>query len=512
MNENIITRKDAVKLKLELCTEDVYNNRKEEAIQKLEQFISTESWMKTIQWKCKEISVAVAKDAINDLFVIKKYYKYDEFNHTGYTSPFAIIESQQNLDALFKYHPMLNKFKQNTFTEEELFDEDVFDRDKKPSEIYNFFRRVFDWCPRQDINDTIQETLNRNSFNPVIEYFDNLLWDGVERLETFMIDYYGAEDTPLNRVYFKRWMNALVKRVYEPGCKFDNMLILHGKQGKYKSTLFEWLGKLNNEIYYAKTPSNLKDSQDIVYATKGVYLSLNDDFDDICDKGNIGLIKAFITAQSDTAALKFKHAKQYPRHYVFGATTNSRSFLSDDAAEVERRFWIISVNPSGLVQTLSDELKDNLFAEAIYLYKKDPNRKLWIHEPELVEEEKKLQSTFKNATYDPISDVIVDIFTRPCSDDGIIKSEESFKSFCKNNQYLDVNDLNKLKPLSVIPVGWVNRYLSEEYKSPRCNDRIIRILEPLGVNIVVQPRYRFNGKQTTCFIVYRTNEQIKIDF
>ena len=39
----------------------------------------------------------------------------------------------------------------------------------------------------------------------------------------------------------KKWFVAAVKRVFEPGCKFDNIIILQGPQGCGKSFIFEQL-------------------------------------------------------------------------------------------------------------------------------------------------------------------------------------------------------------------------------------------------------------------------------
>lgn len=63
-------------------------------------------------------------------------------------------------------------------------------------------------------------------------------YDVAERLNTWLRDYCGVEDTPLSRAFAAAWMIAAVRRVRYPGRKFDHVLILEGDQGIGKSTVF----------------------------------------------------------------------------------------------------------------------------------------------------------------------------------------------------------------------------------------------------------------------------------
>ncbi|MCB6567304.1 virulence-associated E family protein, partial [Desulfovibrio desulfuricans] len=74
-----------------------------------------------------------------------------------------------------------------------------------------------------------------NSYNSVTRYLSALNWDGVERLDTLFIDYLGAEDSEYVRAVTRKQLCAAVKRAYEPGCKYDTVLVLSGPQGAGKS-------------------------------------------------------------------------------------------------------------------------------------------------------------------------------------------------------------------------------------------------------------------------------------
>jgi len=52
-----------------------------------------------------------------------------------------------------------------------------------------------------------------------------------------------ANDSEFVRAVTRKTLCAAVAKVYKPGIKFDNILVLNGPQGIGKSTLFSILGK-----------------------------------------------------------------------------------------------------------------------------------------------------------------------------------------------------------------------------------------------------------------------------
>lgn len=511
---DVVTLEDVTTYKIEIIDEREFTKRNNEAVNEHNAFLNVNEWRKFIKWEIRSIDeYAIKKKKARNKYLIRHVVKY--YNTDG-----SIMHIQENLDALFKHHPFLNTFKFDDFSKDNIFNNEIYDEDTKPAEIFNFFRRTFDgWCERADIKDSIQETLNNNKCNIVTDYFDSLIWDGIPRLETFLIDYYKAEDTMLNRVYFTRWMIALIKRVYEPGCKFDNMLVLYGEQGKKKSSLFEWLGTINNKIFCNHLPQDLKNIKQLVYATKNAFIMMNDDFDDICDKGNIGIIKEFVTKRVDRTDLKFKHAKDYPRHYVLCATTNNDTFLSDDKTFDERRFWIVYVNPDKLEFDLTDELKEQLYAEATYYYKSDKNMKLWIHEPELIEAEKELQKTYKKASDDPLTEKIMSIFNRKYPIiNGKFDDFKHFKALMEgynevyNPTIRDVDYINrrceednivegsKWEYVTDIPSSWIIDLFA---MGKRSTDRIIQILHTQNVTATKATKVWMYGVYSTHILISR---------
>lgn len=481
---------------IEPLSQEDYNKRKSNAEKSHNNFLDVEEWRKYIIWKTintEQIAVKIE----DDKYEIKeiKYYSNNIKD---------LVQCQENLDALFKYHPLLNSFRFDDYSKTKEFNGDKYDEDTTPSIIFNFFRRNFGgWCPRQDIKDTITETIDNNKYNFFKDWLESHPWDGIERLDTFLIDYYGAEDNPLVRAYFSRWLIAEIKRTYEPGAKFDSMLILASiEHGKKKTSLFEWLGTINGRKLYNDAPDDLKKLEELVYASKGRAILLFDDFDDICDKGQIGKVKSFITQRSRTAALKWQHDKDYPITYVLGGTTNNISILVDDGTFDERRFWIVEVNPSSDIFDLPEELKEQLYAEALYRYQSDPNQYLWIYEPELKQMEIEWQKKYKKANEDTTTETIVRMFKRHYPiENGMFNDEEQFVRLVNQNITETENEFfddKQMSTIKVIPAAWITRYLKSDARGA---DRIVQILHTHGFNVEKKQRHYYHGVQLTCIII-----------
>ena len=91
------------------------------------------------------------------------------------------------------------------------------------------------------MRDALSSIAVDNRWHPLQEFLMGLRWDGVPRDERLLIDYAHAEDNALNRAIGKLLLVAMVRRILEPGCKFDYMPILQGPQGCMKSTFCKTL-------------------------------------------------------------------------------------------------------------------------------------------------------------------------------------------------------------------------------------------------------------------------------
>src|SRR5262249_4596617 len=78
--------------------------------------------------------------------------------------------------------------------------------------------------------------------NAAQEWLSGLVWDGTPRIDAFLTFAFGVPPTDYSRAVSANFFKAVVRRVMEPGCKVDTMLVLEGEQGQKKSTALDLLG------------------------------------------------------------------------------------------------------------------------------------------------------------------------------------------------------------------------------------------------------------------------------
>lgn len=229
-----------------------------------------------------------------------------------------------------------------------------------------YFERVYGiWSPTKFKDALLAVVAAERIYHPIKNYFAGLTWDGVPRLDSLLIDYCGAEDNPYTRAVTRKTLCAAVARVYEPGRKFDSILVLSGPQGIGKSTFFAKLGG----AWYSDSLA-ISDMKDKTAAEKlqGYWILELGELAGI-KKVDVETVKSFVTRVDD----KYRQAygmvvESHPRSCIIVGTTNSESgFLRDITGN--RRFWPVQVSEHGSHHPWDLEEIDQVWAEAIQAYK-----------------------------------------------------------------------------------------------------------------------------------------------
>ena len=238
-------------------------------------------------------------------------------------------------------------------------------RDTDDSALRNLIEKRLGIFSKPKVEDAIKIVFERHKKHHVREYLDSLKWDGVERVDTLLIDYLGAEDIPYNRYTIRKVMAALVARVYKPGIKFDNMLVLTGAQGLGKSTFLNTLGG----DWYSDSLTTVS-GKEAFEQLQGVWLVEMGELT-ATKKADIESIKHFLSKQEDRYRQAYgRRTENYPRQCVIVGTTNDTEFLRDRTGN--RRFWPIDVGRIKAKKNVWVDLekeRDQILAEAIEIFK-----------------------------------------------------------------------------------------------------------------------------------------------
>ena len=249
----------------------------------------------------------------------------------------------------------------------------------------------------------------------VTEYLGSLVWDGTPRLDRWLIEYAGAEDSSHVRSASRAILIAAVRRARNPGCRFDQLPVIDGPQGSGKSAALRTLAV--DPAWFSDEPLDLTNFRQILESTKGKWIveateleslfqrprsvvDADDDAedteadgedkdededvaeDDDDDEGGgdegggdegggdegggddlppAAALKSFLSRQIDEARMPYQTERtRVPRPFVIVGTTAATPYLKDMTGN--RRIWLIRVERFDLVRLA--EVRDQLWAEA----------------------------------------------------------------------------------------------------------------------------------------------------
>jgi len=207
--------------------------------------------------------------------------------------------------------------------------------------------------------EIMREHARRQPYNPIIQDLEQEEWDGLSRLNRWLVDIAGAADTPMTKHVGRLIIFGMIARAYFPGFKFDYMPVFIGKQGCGKSTLAMILaGGLE---YFTDRIQFDGDDKAVLQATQGKWVVEVAELAGL-RKADMEIIKSEITRQVDIGRMAYdRYVTQRPRKFIFIGTTNDKIILSDDTGN--RRFLPIEV---GDIDTDKMRREGNqIFAEAL---------------------------------------------------------------------------------------------------------------------------------------------------
>ena len=279
--------------------------------------------------------------------------------------------------------------------------------------LYWYLEKAYQITGRGNIDAALDIHASLHAFNEVQDYLVSLVWDGVPRLDTLFIDYLGAEDDEegYTRAVCRKAFTAAVARAMDPGCKFDNMLILCGPQGIGKSTLLDKMshGWFNDSI-------RTFEGKETAELLPGVWIVEVAELDAF-RRTEVSRIKQFLSLRVDRYRAAYgRNMKEQPRRCVFFGTCNQMDFLTDTSGN--RRFWPVDVGKRlhrlNVWRDLTDDVVAQIWAEAKVRWQM--GEQLYLI-GDLEEAAKGHQEQHRDAS--PWEGMIRDFLSRPVPDDWL---------------------------------------------------------------------------------------------
>lgn len=241
-------------------------------------------------------------------------------------------------------------------------------QDKDDARARLYIEQKYKIHNKEKLDDALRIVFAEREYHPIKQIIEATEWDGVPRIKRLFIKWLKCEDCPYTEEVTRLVFAGGIHRLYNPGCKFDDVAVLIGtRQGEGKSTFVRWLA-IQDDFFTEVTEI---EGQKGVEAIEGAWICEVAELLAVTRAKKVEAVKSYITKLVDRYRRPFdKRVTDYKRQCVFIGTTNKEQFLTDKTGN--RRWYPLKVNSSGYdVHDHKMEIQHDIlqaWAEAKYLY------------------------------------------------------------------------------------------------------------------------------------------------
>lgn len=398
-------------------------------------------------------------------------------NKLELTKQKKIKQTYKNLKIIWENHELFKgwSLRYNDFLRQiEINNEPI--NDVWRAKLRNNFEEACDIRNKSLTDDFIDAYSDQFKYNPVIDYLKSIKDKKKEDikckdvfLKWFNIQYDNEKEKDIIERLSEKWFISAIKRIFNPGCFIEGMIVLVGKTGVGKSTFIQRLAK----GYSTEASFNIEDDKKSAEVLNRCWICNFDEFKSLSKK-DPETVKEYLTNTSVSTRLAYRHdAEEFPRHNVFISSTNDPYILKDFTGQQERRFWVLQCNiknKTNIYNNFSDDIVDAIWADAMSIYESDNNYNISISD--FNEEELnifiKLQKQFKTYMNDDAMDLVREILNGKYK----LNANGEFNNVEELKTQLTQPLTNASDQIKRIPISWINIVLQTLYHTTRKNDKI----------------------------------------
>ena len=325
---------------LHLCTaHGMPPNEVCEAVERLLQIgLTTEGYARaTFQEAYPELFEEDALEETNGTIDLK--YNKDDKPKAVIENFVAIMENDKRYSGI-KFNEISNRAEVHKVDDGKLTIEPWSDADEANS--MNYIESAYGLYSKDKHSAALRILFEKRKYNPITDIVDGINWDGESRCRDFLHKWGKVEDSAYTREVSRLIFAGGIHRLYEPGCKFEDVPILMGEQGCGKSTLIRYLAI--HDDYFGEL--KVMEGQAAIENLSGKWIMEIPEMSAFTKAKDQEAIKAFVSRQRDSYRKPYdRNVTELLRRCTFLATSNDLNPLVDKTGN--RRWYPVEVKCNG---------------------------------------------------------------------------------------------------------------------------------------------------------------------
>lgn len=307
---------------------------------------------------------------------------------------------------------------------------------------------------RESVASAVVSMAMRDRRNCVKSMIESEPHDGAPRIAAFLHRVFRCEDSAYTRAASRNFWLSMVARVYQPGCKVDNLIVLEGAQGLFKSSALAAVA----DPWFAEQHESAVNPKAFAEVLQGKLLVEISEMDAF-SRAEVNTIKKVVSCQSDRYRASYdRRAQDWPRQGIMAGSTNKDDWNRDETGA--RRFWPIRCTGMADIE-LARKTRVQCFAEARGAFL--AGAKWWDmpEEPTRAEQRKR---------YD------ADPWIEPISHWLAGRAQTTVNEIAVECLHIDMRDIDRVRQMRIgsclRALGWVNT------GNKRQGSRVVKLWEP----------------------------------
>lgn len=275
----------------------------------------------------------------------------------------TVYQHTSNIMRLMGEHPAFPKVWLNQDNAQVMIGDTPAEPHRTEMDIANYFQYNLgmDKVNDRTIHNCVMSLARTNKKSPFLDWVRSLEWDGKPRLDSWLFEYWGVEDSDYTRQIASKWLISACARLDKPGTKLDWMMITVGKQSTGKTSMPAILFKGAYLPLYGE--HNDKDLHLLLHS----HLCVGFDELDSFGKREASNLKAMITRNEDAFRPPYGISVEvFPRRFTLYGCGNKYEFLQHDPSGY-RRYAVVEITRLLDFKRLEQD-RDQLWAEAWQRY------------------------------------------------------------------------------------------------------------------------------------------------